>query len=59
VRHPRPVARPADRLELLDGATPEHLAGVAVLVGVLGEVGVQADVEPLRQLGGAHHQLRG
>ena len=34
------------------GAPAERLLGEAVLVGVLGQVGVQADVEPLGQLGG-------
>ena len=52
------VAHPADVLEMLDGAPAEDVLGEAVLVGVLGQVGVQADVEPLGQLGGAPHQLR-
>ena len=51
VRDPRPVGDPADLLELLDRPPPERLQAVRVLVGVLGEVGVQADVEPLRELG--------
>ena len=38
-------------LEVLDGAAPELLGRERVLVGVLGQVGVQPDVEPLGQLG--------
>ena len=39
------------------GPPAEGLEAERVLVGVLGQVGVQADVEALGQLGGAPHQL--
>ena len=58
VRDPRPVAPPPDVLEVLDGATAVDLFGVGVLVGVLGEVGVQAHVESLGELGGRRASAR-
>ena len=47
VRHPRPVAHPAQGLEVLDRPAPEPLGGEGVPVGVLGQVGVEAHVETL------------
>ena len=60
VRHPRrgrcPSRRPRSARSV---RRPKRLQAVAVLVGVLGQVGVQPDVEPLGQLGGAPASARG
>ena len=53
VRHPRPVAHPADVLEVVDRPAAERRQAERVLVLRLGQVGVQPDVEPLGQLGRA------
>ena len=57
VRHPRPVGPPPAVLEVLDGPAAEGAEAERVLVGVLGQVGVEADVEPLGQLGRAPHEV--
>ena len=59
VGHPRPVGAPAGALEVLRRPAAERGQRELVVLGVLGEVGVQADVEPLGQLGRADHQLLG
>ncbi len=56
VGDPRAVGAPADVLEVLDRAAAVDVEAVGVLVDVLGQVGVQAHVEPLGQLGGGLHQ---
>ena len=57
VRHPGAVAHPADVLEQVDGPAPEGGEGEFVVLVVLGEVGVEPDVEALGERGGVGHQL--
>ena len=52
------VGPPADVLEVLDRPAAERGEAEVVLVGVLGQVGVQPDVEPLGQLRGARASAR-
>jgi hypothetical protein len=47
---------PADLLEQLVGTKPIGREAVGVLVGILREVRVKADIEPLGELGGRGHQ---
>ena len=56
---PRPVRQPTRALEVLRRAAAEALQRVGVVLGVLGEVGVQTDVEALGELDRAHHQRLG
>ena len=56
--HVRSVHQPV-ALEVLDRPAAERRQRELVVLGVLGEVGVQAHVEPLGELGRAHHQLLG
>ena len=64
VRHhavgdPRAVGAPAGAFEVLHRPAAERRERELVVLGVLGEVGVQAHVESLGELGRAHHQLLG
>ena len=59
VGNPGPVGAPTGVLELLDAPAAELGEGEVVVLGVLGEMGVEADVEALGQLGGTHHEIRG
>ena len=59
VGEPRPVRQPAGALEVVRRPAPERRHRELVVLGVLGEVGVQPDVEALGELGGAHHQRLG
>jgi hypothetical protein len=54
--HPR--VQPADLGELLDRAATKAFQTEVVLVRVLGEVGMQPDIQPLGQLCGRRHQFR-
>ena len=56
--HVRSVHQPGP-LEVLHRATSERRHAELVVFGVLGEVGVQADVEPLGEFCGADHQVLG
>ena len=58
MRDPRAVGAPPDPLEILDGPASEVSQGVLVVFGVLGEVGVQADVETRGKLGRVAQQFR-
>ena len=64
VRHhamsdPRAIVAPAGSFEVLHRAAAELGERERVVLGVLGEVGVQAHVEPLGKLGRANHQRLG
>ena len=59
VGEPRPVRQPAGALEVVRRPAPERRHRELVVLGVLGEVGVQPHVEALGELGGAHHQRLG
>ena len=56
VGEPRPVGQPAGALEVVGRPAAERGQRELVVLGVLGEVGVQPHVEALGQLGRAHHQ---
>ncbi len=57
VGDPGPVASPADVFEVLDRTPAVGRQAVGVLVGVLGEMGVQPHVETFGEFGGGPHQL--
>ena len=59
VSDPRPVGAPARALEIFHGPTTERRDREVVVLGVLGEVRVQTNVEFLGEFGRAHHELLG
>jgi len=59
VGEPHVAAEPADGGGELDGTHPEPLPAEALLVGGLGEVGVEAHPEPPGEEGGLGHEPRG
>ena len=59
VGEPRAVGQPAGAVEVVRRPAPERRQREGVVLGVLGEVGVQPHVEPLGQLRRADHQLLG
>ncbi|CAM5418350.1 hypothetical protein SSTU70S_01687 [Stutzerimonas stutzeri] len=59
VRQPGPRAEPADALQVVDGAHAEALRAELLLVQRLGQVGMQAHVASLGQLGAGAHDVGG
>ena len=59
VREPYVVAEPAERFDVVDRTGAEVGEAELLLVGGLGEVGVQADAERARQLRAIAHELAG
>ena len=56
---PCPVRHPASALEVLRRAAAVDLQRERIVLGVFGEVRVQADIESFGELGRTHHQLLG
>ena len=59
VRTPDVVVEPAERVEVLDRCAAVEVAAVRLLLDRLGEMGVQHQPEPARELCGRAHQLAG